>query len=405
MTQLASLAELEKLAAVLEPPAALLEELRDARLPSSVIRDIRRAIAESEFGMEDARFRRLAWIANRLPVFVIHWLAVHRLGPLIVARVAGLLSARKAAHIAQRLPAGFIAEVCAHIDPRYARDLISRLPPAKVVETARLMIAQGEYITMGRFVDFLPDDSISAVLSSVEDEEELVRIAYYVESRNRLDHVVRLMPRERLRKAILLVLEPERDLMLQLMSLVFHVSYDLQHELAELAAEQEEAVLNQIVTATQAHDLWGDLLPVIALLSEDIQRKVCNLPLLREDRRVLEAILAAAEQQHLWRALLPLVPLMDALMREAVADIATGLAPPALRDIAEAALMAEQWRPLAELVSHMPESKQREIVQVLKDFSADIDPELEQRLMEITQDYGFGHLYGELTIPENEVAR
>lgn len=392
MTHLATLAELEKLADVLPLAAGLQAELRAVKLPSLVVRDLRQAISETHYQIDEPVFRRLAWFASRLPDSVVRWLSAHRFGPLMVARVACLMAAKKVARIAAGMPAEFVAEVCEYQDPRYARDIISLLPTAQVVNIAQVLVSRGAYITIGRFVDFLSDEKIQAVIDAIDDEEIFVRIAYYVESRNRLDHVVRLMPHERLRRAILLVLEPERDVMLQLMSLVFHVSYTLQHELAELAAAQEEGVLNEIVRAAHGHDLWGDLLPVIALLSEENQRKVANLPILRENPDMLGAIFAAADAHGRWRALLPLLPLMDEAMQEAVAEIGNRLPAAALDRIAEATLMGEMWQPLAALVTRLNPQQKQHVADILKRYG-EIDPLLMERFIELARDYGLSQYF------------
>ena len=386
MSRLGLMAELEKLARMLDIPADKMDPLL-LDLPFAQLREIRRAISERTFQLDETPFRRLARLANLIPTWLLLWLAQARFGALISARVASLMSARRAARAAERMPPEFLADVAIKLDPRYARDILVQISSAQIVAVVHVMIQREEFMTMGRFVDYLADDTIQAVIDSFEDEEPLVRIAYYMESKNRLDHVVRMMPLERLRRAILMVLEPERDLMLQLMSLVFHVSYGLQQELAELAAEQEEGVLNEIVRATQQHGLWCDLLPVIAQLTEASQSKVVNLPILREEEAVLESIMAAAEAEDLWRALLPLIPLMGKPMQIAVASIADGLCSETLERIANAALMGEFWLPLADIVIKLSHSQKEKVAVIIKAYGK-VDQQLFDRLHAVADQFG-----------------
>ena len=391
MTRLASMAEMDKLARLLGVSA---EQIAPEmyQLPAVQVREIRRAVSERLFRLDEHVFRRLARIANLLPTWAVLWLAQRRFGPLISARIAGLMTARKAARAAGRMPANFLADVSLELDPRYARDILAQLSATQIVAIVQVLIARGEYMTMGRFVDYLADDTIRAVLNAVPDEEHLVRIAYYMESKNRIDHVVRMMPIERLRRAILMILEPERDLLLPLMSLVFHVSYGLQQELGELAAEQDEQVLNEIATATQSHQLWGDLLPVVALLSQVSQGKVVNLPILRDDPAVLESVLQSADRDGRWRDVLPLIPYMEVPMLEAAAVHAAALPDEAIRRIADACLLGELWEEVVIVLSRMPKARLLEIASILKLYDS-VDPALWLRIIGIAEAKGMGEVF------------
>ena len=123
---------------------------------------------------------------------------------------------------------------------------------------------------LGTFVAVFPDDVVAEVEAAIEDEEALLKAAYFVESRNRLDHLVRLMPRERLRRAVLLALDESRDLMREVASLIVNVSYALKRELGEIAAEQDgdenrradERDREQHLKRRLGNELNGDHLPV-----------------------------------------------------------------------------------------------------------------------------------------------
>jgi len=49
-------------------------------------------------------------------------------------------------------------------------------------------------MAIGSYVDVLTDEIVAALEAAIDDDEALLRVAFYVESTNRLDHLVRLMP-------------------------------------------------------------------------------------------------------------------------------------------------------------------------------------------------------------------
>ena len=389
MTRLAARAEVLKLCRTLgaDPEALCFLE----RLPAEQVRELRRAVYDRFFLFDRKLFDRVTRAFRRLPFWLGAWMA-RLAGPLLTARVAGDLPARQAARMAQRLPPAFVADVCLYLDPRCAHDLIHALPTAAILPIALELLQRRDWITTGRFVDFLPDEAIRAVLEHIENDEMLLRISFFVESPNRLDHVVHLMPAERLRQAILLAVDESRDLLTEVMSLIIHVSYALKRELGDLAAAQDESVLDRVVEAAHAQQLWTDLLPAISVLSETAQHKVVNLPILREDPAVLCSILDAAHRGALWGDVLPLVRYMDEPMRMAVARFAGNLPVDALEGAADAALLGEHWEALLDIARRIPEPRQRVWAAIVKRYG-EVDTDLLARIARRAGELGFGHVF------------
>jgi len=389
MTRLAARAEVLKLCRTLGADPEQLGFLE--RLPAEQVRELRRAVYDRFFLLDRKLFDRVTRAFRRLPFWLGAWMA-RLAGPLLTARVAGDLPARQAARMAQRLPPAFVADVCPFLDPRCAHDLIHALPTAAILPIALELLRRRDWITTGRFVDFLPDEAIRAVLEHIENDEMLLRISFFVESPNRLDHVVHLMPAERLRQAILLAVDESRDLLTEVMSLIIHVSYALKRELGDLAAAQDESVLDRVVEAAHAQQLWTDLLPAISVLSEAAQHKVVNLPILREDASVLVSILDAAHRGALWGDVLPLVRFMDEPMRIAVARFAENLPTDALEGAAAAALLGEHWEALLDIARRISEPRQRAWATIVCGYG-EVDPDLLDRIARRAGDLGFGHAF------------
>jgi hypothetical protein len=384
MSGLAVRAELGKLQHLLGAEANALPFLD--RVPEAQLRRLRDAVQERLFAQDQPLFRRLGRIATWLPF----WLAVPLcllIGPRLTARVVGEMPARCAIASAVRLRPGFIAEACTYLDPRRARDLIALMPPRRVADIALELLRREDFATMGRFVDFLSDEAIRAVLDAVPDEAALLRIAFYMDSKNRLDHVVHLMPPERRARALMLALDDSSDLLDEILLLITHVNYALKRELGDLAAAQNEAVLERIVTTVEQQSLWSDLLPVVASLSEDSQRKVVNLPILRQNPEMLRHILHAADAHDLWRITLPLLLFLDEPSRAVWAEVGAQLPRAALERVTQATLVGELWQPMMDLVRRMPRERQEIVADILRGYG-DVDPELYWRVAEYAQAHG-----------------
>jgi hypothetical protein len=376
MSRLASKAELDKLGRTLELEPEALAFLSD--IPAEQLRALRVAVYERLFHEDRLAFKRLAALASRAPVGLTTALAQRVLGPAITGRVAGELTTERTLEAAMRVPTSFLADVCLHLDPRRTRDFIRQLPVDSVVAVARELIERGDYMTMSRFVDFFPDETIRAVVDATLDEAALLRIVFYMGSKNRLDHLLRILPPERLERLILRVEDDPEELLPAFLSVLIHVSYALKRELGDLAAAQEEEVLDGYVRGAHEQGLWADVLPVVASMSPVARQRVVNLAVLREPP-VQESVVRAADEQGLWGVVLPMVQLMDDSNRDAVAAIVAAKPRDTLENAANAALMGEHWEVLLDLVRRMPASKQEEFAAVVRAFG-EVDPDLVRRI-------------------------
>lgn len=398
MARIAAQAELAKLAHVL---GASQEELAHlVAMPAEQIGNMRKAIYDRMFAHDQRVYARLARLVRLLPVWLVALLAP-RFGARLVARVAGDLPVRRAVAIAERLPTAFLADVARDLDPRRAGDLIRRLSLNKLSAAALELFRREEYVVLGRFVNYLTDAAIQTILPQVDSDEQLARVAFYVESRNRLSHIVRLMPRERLQRIILLCVDPDCPVMLELIALVVNVSYTQQRELGDLAAAQEEAVLERILETTQQQGLWADLLPVIGVLSEDSQRKAVNLPALQADPAYFQSILEAAQTHDLWLVALPLAQYMDDEMRDVFSRQINEMPPEAIENALTAALMGEYWALILDLAKRLPPAKQREVAALVVPYG-EVDPALLRRIVRGVTELGYGDVFDGLLPTEME---
>ncbi len=232
MSGLAGEAELVKLGRVLgvEPEAlAFLDGAAPAEL-----RSLRSAVHALTFGQNRTLFERLASLVEPFPTRLTAMLA-QRGGPLLTARVAGEIAPRRAAAVAARLPVAFRADVSAELDPRRTAELIGSLPVARIVEVALVLVERGDHVTLSRFVDLLPDTTVGACMEAIEDEAALLRIAYFVSSKERLGQILGLMTRARRKRLVQCVADDPDGLWRPFASLLAHGGEPLRRELAEFA--------------------------------------------------------------------------------------------------------------------------------------------------------------------------
>ncbi|MCC2658554.1 MAG: hypothetical protein K0Q76_3662 [Panacagrimonas sp.] len=359
MSRLARKAEILKLARVLGVGESDLAYLSNSD-PAS-IREFREQASARLFDADEARLRRVAAASKLLPVPLIALIAEHVFGALLCARVAGLIAPDRAAELAQRLRVGFLADVTLEIDPRHVREVIKRIPTARIVEVALELAKRGEFVTLARFVDYVSTDAIKAVMEKLTDNAALLHVAFFVEDKSRLNDLVGLLPEARIKDIIFLAADESQDLWSEALALMNDVSPALRKRLGELAATLDESILMSMARSAQAKGLWSAVLPIVGVMATPHQRRLLQLPVLN-DEGVLDSIVKAVDVDHLWEALIPLVPMMQGDQQSRLANL------PMLREsrVLDAVLKATDvhglWSQLLPLVPLMNDDGQQRLV-------------------------------------------
>ncbi|TSD95320.1 hypothetical protein FOS14_18340 [Skermania sp. ID1734] len=376
MSRLAADAELVKLANLFGVDQSEVAFL--SPLDAEPLRLLREAVAEHLLEEDRPLLRRLARIAERLPSRAGGWLATH-ISPVISAGIVVDIPARRGALLAKHVDPVLLADVCVHLDPRRARDLIQLLPVTKIVDIALELDSRDDFVTMSRFVDFLSDDTILAVEEAISDETRLLRIAFLMESKNRVDHIFRMLPSERIQRLLMRIQEDPEGLIAEFLSLLVHVSYGFKRELGDILAAQDDQLIDAYISAVDRRDLWADVLPVVSAMSPQSQERVVQLAPLR-DEAVQANILRTADKFEMWGLVLPLVAQMGDENRSAVARIIAKMPESSMRVAVDAALIGEHWGILLNLVSRMPANKQAEFTGIVYGLGQ-VDPNLCERII------------------------
>lgn len=271
---LAIRSEILKLARLLERDPESLSYLD--RVPAKDIRAVRELATDRIYDAGGGVISTLARASKLLPPSLTATLATQTFGPILSARVASQLDPGRAVDVASKLPPDFLADVAVELDPRRASGLLGRLPATLVGSVAAELIGREEYVTMGRFVGHIAPDALEASLAAMTDSD-LLAVAFVIEDKSALDGLIEELGLERLEGV--LTAAADEDLWPEALDLFANLSDARRAAIADAAAEADDRVLESLVAAIQAHDLWETVLPLIPLLPADAQDRIAaHLP-------------------------------------------------------------------------------------------------------------------------------
>ncbi len=261
-------AEVLKLARLLQREPGSLEYL--TRLSLTDLRRLREQVTDALFDANRRTLTRLAAASKLLPAGVTAVIAQRAFGPLLAARISGLLEPERAVEVAAKLPPAFLADVAVELDPRRTTDVIARIPPAQIKAVGAELVSRQEYVTMGRFVGHLAEQAIRASLEVIDDEQ-LLRLGFVLEQKDRLESVVAVLGEQRLYG--LIDAAAAHDLWVEALDLLIHLGKQRQRRLIEVAIERGEPALSSLVQAAERYELWDAVLELQSLTSEADQER------------------------------------------------------------------------------------------------------------------------------------
>ena len=165
------------------------------------IQRLRERATDALFDAHSHALDRAAAASRLLPVPVSAAIGQRAFGPLLCARIAGLLDVARAVDISRRMPDPFLAEIAAELDPRRVSEILARIPDEQVVRIACLLVERGEHVAMGRFVARLHPAALRGVVDALDDAD-LVQIAFVADEREPLARLLADLPEKR-REALL----------------------------------------------------------------------------------------------------------------------------------------------------------------------------------------------------------
>jgi hypothetical protein len=292
-----------------------------AELPHTAIRLVRERVVATLYDEHKIAFQRVAMITRVLPTALNVRITLRAFTPMLAARVAGEMAPDKAAELANRMPVQYLAEACVHLDPRRAAPLIQRVRADRVLAVITELIAQGDFITLGRLLDAATEPIVREVAATVPTEA-LLQVGFYAESDAQLTRAVAFLPPERLRGIVEDALSGPPELRSAGLALIGRLTNDeLRGQLAGYAAEADDDTLTTLLHTAIDDGAVRELLVAVSTMGEDAQRRVLRLPALTEPH-TLGHLVRAVEKHNLWPRIAPVAALMDDDLRQRVAKAA-----------------------------------------------------------------------------------
>ncbi|MGE4428109.1 MAG: hypothetical protein AB7G37_16785 [Solirubrobacteraceae bacterium] len=192
-------AEVAKLARLLNVQES--EVAFAAEAPPEELRAYREALTARLFDGSAGALKRAADASRLMPTKVLAAVSQFALGPLICARLAGIIDPQRAAGIAEALKDDYLADVAVEMDPRRATAVIALIPGERVVAINRILCERVEGVPMGRFVAALGDEQLRLCVDALSNEE-LLRIGYVMDGPERLDTVYGMLSDDRIRDSL-----------------------------------------------------------------------------------------------------------------------------------------------------------------------------------------------------------
>ena len=385
--------ELLKLARLVDATPEQLSYLRDA--DPQDIRDLREQVTVAMFEADRQMLQRIASASRLIPTKLAALVGERAFGPLLCARLTGLLEPSRAVDVAAKLPTSFLTDLAIQLDPRRASRVIAEIPPQQIADITKDLAEREEYAVMGGFVGHLSEAALRAAIAVVSDET-LLRTAYVIESKGSIGALVATLPRKRLESII--ATAADCKLWVEALDVLGHVSETQRGELGDIAAGQPDAVLDSMVRTATKELLWDDVLPVTRAMSPDSRTRFCELGSI-QTRPVLASIVDAASRHALWPELLPLLP--PAALRR-VAALGTGFGRPVLAQIVGAANARNLWGPLMQFATELEARTQVLIAKLLAASDDDVLDGLLDATWELRQEPELARLAARL--PKKELS-
>jgi hypothetical protein len=247
-------AEVTKLARLLGRGPGELAYLE--RVAPEDLRALRDSITETLYDAHGSALGRLAAASRVLPSGLTATIGQRAFGPLLSARLAGLLDTDKAVDVATKLPPPFLADVAVELDPRRASDLIASIAPALIGQVTAELVARREYVTMGRFVGHLSDEAITAAIATMDDEAVL-QVAFVLEDKSQLSRLFAKLPTGR--SGGIVAAAAQGGLWLEALDLLNHLHKRQRKEMVLAALALEEPAREAILDTIIVHDLTDEV--------------------------------------------------------------------------------------------------------------------------------------------------
>ncbi|HEY2095801.1 MAG TPA: hypothetical protein VGH72_05035 [Pseudonocardia sp.] len=304
MSDLVARAQLIMLAETLGVPPERVRHLE--RLGAENLRSLRERISNLLFDEQSATFARMSRLAPLVPNGLVAKVSQAIVPPLVAGRAAGALGVDhpgRAKGVLSDLSPQYMADCAPFLDQRTVAVLAPNIPPALLIPAANELMRRKAYVTASWFLDYATPEALLDLEAGIPDKAGLLHTTSLVQSDERLDQIVRLLPTERLAVIVRTAVESPELLMAGL-SLLARLSPELAADLGDILFEQlDDDGLTEVLRTVVGQDAIPELLTVAAAVREDALRRIAADPFLTEPATLEEFVDAAVEHDR-WEGLL-----------------------------------------------------------------------------------------------------
>lgn len=231
------------------------------KVDSASLREFRYQLIDAFYGNEDDGLARFAKVGNLLPASAIAALTKEAVGPVLAARIAGMVDPKQASSVVQKLPVSFVADIAVQIDPRRVTPVIGALPPATLSEIAAELVKRKEFVAMGEMVGAADESTLSTVLDKASDAE-LLQVAFVTEDKDALQTAISMLSDKRLRN--IMKVAGKENLWPAALDLLRHMTDEEYLRVIQLASKLDDATLDALVAVSLDDDLWELVIPAVS---------------------------------------------------------------------------------------------------------------------------------------------
>jgi hypothetical protein len=225
-----------------------------AHVSTDRLRTLRWQISDTLSAADAKRLAGVIAASRLLPVGLAATIGEKWFGPVLCARLVGLVDPQRGGQYARHLSVDFMADIATRTDPRVVGDLVHELNLKAMQRIATTLLERGDHLTLSHFVGHIPPDVVATILGAIDDNAAVVRIARYVEDLDDLDPVVALLPDERI-VALVEAVEVD-DLWVDGLHLFSHLSDTQITRIAATIVRQDADAVRAAIDAFDRHGLW-----------------------------------------------------------------------------------------------------------------------------------------------------
>jgi hypothetical protein len=314
---------LAKLARVLGVDTLEIEFL--AELDIAELRDLRWQIDDRRHAVDAKRLSSVIAASKMVPPALAANIGEKWFGPVLCARLVGLIEPKRGAQYVRHLNVEFMADITARTDPRVVGDLVVELSLPDMQAIATTLLERGDHLTLSHFVGYLLPQVVVDILGAIDDNAAVVRIARYVEDLASLSPVVALLPDDRL-VALVSAIDRE-DLWPSALHLFSQLSPDQVARVGRVVVALGDEVVRAIIEAFHRHDLGNQGINFIGQLEPSAVASFAHVLLVLDESTMTSAV-DAIDAHHAWDILVPVAVAavdLSAEMRARLRDVLNGV--------------------------------------------------------------------------------